>query len=165
MSAIKSLDDKKITGAKDILKILEKAFPKLSEAVSGVSAAFKSAQGGVNVFKAAGSGLKNIITAHPYVTLAIAIIGVASAFKSLSTHAINASQKAKESAEKALDSAKSHDEEREHINELIEEYAKLKENGITDSESREKIRDIQKEIINAAHFEGQNRRQKRRSEI
>ena len=146
MSAIKVLNVKKISGVSDILLILMEAFPNLSSAVSGVATAFKSGAGAMSVFKAAGSGLKNIITSHPYVTLAVAIIAVVSALNKLANASVETSQKMQETADKSREIVTTLSEEQDTIDDLIAEYKELKDTEYIDVETRERIRDIQKEI-------------------
>lgn len=102
--------------------------------------------GALATAKVAVKGLTAALKANPYILLIAAVVGLVAAFNSLSTAAIDASEKSKEAAQEAMEVTAKLDEEKARVNELIEEYKELRDTEYVDADTREKIRDIQKEI-------------------
>lgn len=102
--------------------------------------------GALATAKVAVKGLTAALKANPYILLIAAVVGLVAAFNSLSTAAIDASEKSKEAAQEAMEVTAKLDEEKARVNELIGEYKELRDTEYVDADTREKIRDIQKEI-------------------
>ena len=102
--------------------------------------------GAMATAKVAVKGLTAALKANPYILIIAAVVGLVAAFNSLSTAAIEASEKSKEAAQKAMEVTAKLDEEAERVDELIEKYKELKDTEYVDADTREQIRDIQKEI-------------------
>ena len=102
--------------------------------------------GALTMAKVAVKGLTAALKSNPYILLIGAVIGLVAAFNSLSTAAIDASEKSKEAAQQAMEVTAKLDEEAERVDELIEKYKELKDTEYVDADTREQIRDIQKEI-------------------
>lgn len=96
--------------------------------------------------KVAVKGLTAALKANPYILIIAAVVGLVTAFNSLSTAAVDASEKSKEAAQQAMEVTAKLDEEAERVDELIEKYKELKDTEYVDADTREQIRDIQKEI-------------------
>ena len=144
MSAIKELKE-----AKKVLtvsNVLGEAFKNASGAVSAFTGELKSSKSIISAAQAGLKGLWGVIKAHPFIAAATAIVAFISIINKLSTASIDASEKSKEAAQKAMEVTANLDEEKDRVNELIEEYKELKDTEYVDEDTRKKIRDIQKEI-------------------
>lgn len=115
-------------------------------ATKGATAATGLFSGATATAKVAVKGLGAALKANPYILIIAAVVGLVAAFNSLSTAAIDASEKSKEAAQKAMEVTAGLDEEKARVAELIEQYKELKDTEYVDADTREKIRDIQKEI-------------------
>lgn len=102
--------------------------------------------GALTMAKVAVKGLTAALKANPYLLIIAAVVGLVAAFNSLSTAAIDASEKSKEAAQAAMEVTANLDEEAARVDELIEKYKELKDTEYVDADTREEIRDIQKEI-------------------
>lgn len=102
--------------------------------------------GATTTAKVAVKGLTAALKANPYILIIAAVVGLVAAFNSLSTAAIDASEKSKKAAQAAMEVTANLDEEAARVDELIEKYKELKDTEYVDADTREEIRDIQKEI-------------------
>lgn len=96
--------------------------------------------------KVALKGLWTTLKANPLILVASAITVAVTAFNALSQAEENASEKYREEAKASIEKTQGLNEERDRIDELIDKYKELKDAEYIDADTREEIRDIQKEI-------------------
>lgn len=140
---IEVLMKKGLTRAEAEAAVATAAHAAASSAGAAASLGFA---GATTTAKVAVKGLTAALKANPYILIIAAVVGLVSAFNSLSTAAIDASEKSKEAAQAAMEVTANLDEEAARVDELIDKYKELKDTEYVDADAREEIRDIQKEI-------------------
>lgn len=145
-----------ISSLSDKIELLTLAFPNASNTISNFVTTLRNGEGTIAAFKTGLKGIGTVIKSHPIASYTASIVGVIATYKLFTDWVKSWQENAEKQAQESKEVADAAKEETNSLNELINRYKELAKADITNSETREEIKNIQDEIAKLVGVQADN---------